>query len=91
MVADTGKTLRTETIELNKPEAVAVVEGPTGLPVAIKTPQRQKVAAIEDRWRIDDEWWRAEPVERLYYVVMLASGVRMVVYKDLAGGGWYRQ
>jgi hypothetical protein len=46
---------------------------------------------IEDRWRIDDEWWRAEPVSRLYYNVLLVSGQRLVLYKDLITGDWYEQ
>ncbi len=49
------------------------------------------VAAIDDRWRVDDEWWRSEPISRLYYAVRLASGQRLVLYKDLVSGGWYRQ
>ncbi len=58
---------------------------------AIKTPQRQVIASIDERWRIDDEWWRREPVSRLYYSVRLASGHRLVLYKDLANNSWYRQ
>lgn len=91
MVQDPGKTLHADTIKLNTPKPVQVKENPSGLPVAVKTTSRQPVAAIEDRWRIDDEWWRNEPVSRLYYAVILASGQRLVTYKDLVGGGWYRQ
>jgi hypothetical protein len=54
-------------------------------------PRRQVVAAIDDRWRIDDEWWRREPVSRLYYAVLLASGQRLVLYKNLTNDCWYRQ
>jgi len=53
--------------------------------------RKQTVAAIEDRWRIDDEWWRREPVSRLYYAIVLQSGQRLVVYKDLTAGRWFRQ
>ncbi len=53
--------------------------------------KQQKVAAVEDRWRIDDEWWRAQPVSRLYYAVLLASGHRLVLYKDLVTGEWFKQ
>jgi hypothetical protein len=52
---------------------------------------RQLVIAIEDRWRIDDEWWRNEPVSRFYYSVRFASGQRLVLYKDLIQGKWYKQ
>jgi len=92
MVADTGKALRADTLKpLNLPEPVNVEEDARGLPVALKTKRRQIITAIEDRWRIDDEWWRREPVARLYYAVRLASGQAMVLCHNLADGRWYRQ
>jgi hypothetical protein len=92
MVENTGKTLRADTYKpLNAPEALMVEENASGFPVAVKGKGRQAVFSIEDRWRLDDEWWRTESVSRLYYNVLLASGQRLVLYKDLAAGGWYRQ
>jgi hypothetical protein len=70
---------------------VSVEEDGSGLPVAVRLARRQLVAAIEDRWRIDDEWWRDEPVSRLYYTVLTVSGQRMVLYKDLKSSNWYQQ
>ena len=92
MVEDTGKTLRPGTYKpVNTPEELKIEEDADGLPVAVKGKRRQAVMTIEDRWRIDDEWWRAAPVARLYYNVLLASGQRVVLYKDLVSGGWYEQ
>jgi hypothetical protein len=92
VVENTGKTLRADAGKpVNAPEALKVTEDAAGLPAAVKEKRRQAVISIEDRWRIDDEWWRAAPVSRLYYNVLLASGQRLVLYKDLATGGWYRQ
>jgi len=92
MVEDTGKTLRADTYRpVNVPESVRVEEDASGLPLAVGEKRRLAVAAIEDRWRIDDEWWRSEPVTRLYYHVLLASGRRLVFYKDLNDSAWYRQ
>jgi hypothetical protein len=92
VVADTGKTLRADAGRpVNAPEPVKVEEDESRLPAAVRAKRRQAVAAIEDRWRIDDEWWRREPVARLYYSVRLASGHRLVLYKDIIGGGWYEQ
>jgi hypothetical protein len=68
-----------------------VEEDAAGLPVVVRLPRRQRITAIEDRWRLDDEWWRKEPVSRLYYAALLASGQRLVLYKDLTNGCWYRQ
>jgi hypothetical protein len=76
---------------VNAPEPVDVEEAPSCLPLAVKTPRRQVINAVEDRWRIDDEWWRREPVSRLYCAVLLASGQRLVLYKDLIDNRWYRQ
>jgi hypothetical protein len=78
-------------IRLNEPEAVEVKEGPKGAPEVVKTARLQAVAAIEDCFRLDDEWWREEPVSRLYYRVLLASGERLTIYKDLRKNAWYRQ
>jgi len=92
MVADTGKTLRPDSIKpVNLPEPLQVEESPAGLPVAVRLKRRQSIIAIEDCWRIDDEWWRSEPVSRLYYAVILASGHRIVLSKNLIDGSWYRQ
>jgi hypothetical protein len=92
VVQNTGKTLRPVTIKpVNLPEPVPVEESVSGEPVAVRTPRRQAVIAIEDRWRIDDEWWRQEPVSRLYYAVRFTTGQRLVLYKDLDCGQWYRQ
>jgi hypothetical protein len=92
MVQNSGKTLRSGAYKpVNMPQAMRVEEDSAGLPVAIRLPRRQVVAGIEDRWRIDDEWWRNEPVTRLYFVVLFASGRRLIIFKDLNKGQWYRQ
>lgn len=92
MVEDTGKTLRADAYRpVNVPQPVKVEEDNSGLPRAVSMPRRQVIAAIEDKWRIDDEWWRREPVSRLYYSVRLISGHRLVLYKDLTDNCWYKQ
>jgi hypothetical protein len=95
VVENTGKTLRSDTYRpVNVPEPVKVEEDASGLPVVVgekRRPFQGRVVSVEDRWRIDDEWWRGEPVARLYYNVLLASGQRLVLYKDLTDDGWYTQ
>jgi hypothetical protein len=92
MVQDTGKTLRTGTVKpVNLPEPIWIEESASGEPVAIKSLRKLRIISIQDRWRIDDEWWRDEPVSRFYYAVLLASGQRLVIYKDLNSGQWYKQ
>lgn len=93
MVKNTGKTIRVAAGRtVNGPDPIKVEEASSdNLPLVVWAPRRQVVIDVEDRWRIDDEWWRSEPVSRLYYEIILASGQRMVLYKDLAAGGWYKQ
>lgn len=92
MVADSRKTLRADSLKpVNLPEPVLVELDASGQPQAVKLPRRQAIIAIDDMWRLDDEWWRSEPVSRLYWTVRLASGNRLVIYQDLIDGGWYRQ
>ena len=92
MVENTGTTLRADTYRpVNVPEPVRVEEDAEGIPVSVRLPKRQKITDIEDRWRIDDEWWRHEPVTRLYYAIRLGSGQRLVLYQDIVTGEWYRQ
>ena len=92
MVADTGKTLRADTAKpVNLPEPLSVEENSDGLPAFVKLKRRQKIIAVEDCWRIDDEWWRSEPVSRLYYAVILASGQRLVLSKNILANAWSRQ
>ena len=92
MVPDTREALRPNALkQVNLPEPVAVEEDTSGRPLAIKGKRRQTVASVEDAWRLDDEWWRALPLARLYYAVTLASGQRLVIFKDLVSARWYRQ
>jgi len=49
------------------------------------------VAAVQDRWRIDDEWWREAPVSRMYYELQLDDDRVVTVYRDLMGGVWWVQ
>lgn len=92
MVANTRKALRNNPVKpLNLPKIVSVEEKSDGTPVALRTKRLQRIVSIEDKWRVDDEWWRSEPTSRLYFAVVLASGLRHVIYKDLVKNEWYRQ
>jgi hypothetical protein len=74
-----------------EPAAVRAVSLSRASPPVKKNARKQAVKSIEDRWRIDDEWWRGAPVSRLYYAVLFNSGQRLVIYKDLVSGQWYKQ
>lgn len=51
----------------------------------------RKVLEVLDIWRIDDEWWRKQPVSRLYYRVVLEDGTMTSLFKDLISDQWYQQ
>jgi hypothetical protein len=92
MVQNSGKAVCVSTFKpVNLPEPLKVEEESSGRPLAVRMPSKQVIKAIEDCWRIDDEWWRSEPVSRFYYAVMLRSGQRLIIYKDLVLNGWYKQ
>ena len=92
MVKNPRETLRTGAYkQLNAPDSIQAEEDIEGLPLTVKEKRRQRVETIDDCWRLDDEWWRPEPVSRLYYAIRLASGQKMIIYKDLTNGSWYRQ
>ena len=92
MVEDTRKKVRAETFrQVNTPEPVSIEEDSGRRPLAFKNGRRQGITAVLDCWRIDDEWWRPGPLSRLYYSIILETGQRTVVFKDLATGCWFRQ
>ncbi len=47
--------------------------------------------AVQETWRIDDEWWRQRPVSRLYFSLALADGRTVTVYRDEVSGRWAKQ
>lgn len=49
------------------------------------------VTSVQDRWRIDDEWWREQPVSRMYYQLQLEGDRVATVYLDLRRGAWWLQ
>jgi hypothetical protein len=62
-----------------------------GVPVAVQWGGRHVgVSAVQDCWRIDEEWWQQE-ITRRYFLLHLADGRLLTVFHDLVGGGWFRQ
>ncbi|HHY94848.1 MAG TPA: hypothetical protein GX513_07545 [Firmicutes bacterium] len=52
--------------------------------------RRRAVVQVQNRWRIDDEWWRGE-ISRMYYQVVLADNSFRTIFQDLHTGRWYEQ
>ena len=51
----------------------------------------QDVKLARGVWRLDQHWWRGEPVRRDYYRVAPEDGPQMTLYHDLVSGEWFRQ
>lgn len=92
MVTNPRKAQRPGAIRaLNRPSQVHVKADAHGRPAAVFIDRRWlQVQEILDTWRIDDEWWRPQPVSRMYYRVDVTSGT-VVLFQDLITGAWRRQ
>ena len=74
------------------PAPLEVTEDGWQQPVSIALNRRiLLVASVDDRWQVDDEWWRERPISRRYYQVTTADGRRLTIFRDQANGGWYHQ
>lgn len=77
---------------LNVPEPLEVRKDGAGQPTAIRLRHRWiNVEAVDDMWRIDDEWWRGAAISRVYYGVLLEGGHRETLFRDLMTGLWFMQ
>lgn len=79
---------------LNTPQPVWVRADADGRPRSVRRrawSEPRRVARVQDRWRIDDEWWREQAIARLYYVLLLEDDTLVTVYHDLATDRWYEQ
>lgn len=93
MVKDPGAQVRPHRLRpLAGPRPLRVEVDGCGRPRAVEHEGALwSVASIQDRWRIDDEWWRETPLSRMYYELQLDGGRVVTVYQDLIGGAWWLQ
>ena len=95
MVSDPRAPLGARALRpLNGPVPIAVRADPEGRPLAVRRrgwSAPRAVARVQDRWRIDDEWWRERPISRLYYALVLDDGTLLTVYQDLVADAWFEQ
>ena len=90
LLTPNGRDLR----PLNAPNPMRVQLDEHGHVVALWRPGRltpRTIAAIQDQWRIDDEWWREHPIARMYYTLLLDDGTLLTVYQDLRSDEWFEQ
>ena len=73
---------------LAAPRAAAVAADGRGRPCAVS---EEPVDTIAEEWVVEDRWWTGRPLRRRYFELVLADGRNVVVYRDLAEGGWFEQ
>ena len=77
---------------LNQPQPLAVEADEVDDPKSLKLRGRWvEVEAVIDRWRLDDEWWRQQPVSRMYFECVVDQGIQVTVFRDLVSEQWYLQ
>jgi hypothetical protein len=77
---------------VNEPKQVWVQVDAMGTPVAVQRrgwPKPVAVARVQDRWKLEDEWWRERPISRFYHALLLEDGALVVAYYDLEKEVWY--
>lgn len=52
--------------------------------------QVHPVSEIANRWRVDEDWWQGR-VWREYFKLITATGLLVIVFRDLLTGEWYLQ
>ena len=92
MVAHTRAAARAHRLRpLNRARPIRVKADESGEPQAVVLGREcLTVAAVQDCWRIDEEWWRKE-VSRLYFSLLLEDGRTLTIYRDLVTGRWSQQ
>jgi hypothetical protein len=76
---------------LNRPRPARVRCGPghpAPLPVEVNG---EAVESLRESWLVEDRWWTAAPLRRRYWELVGERGRNMVVFHDLAAGGWFLQ
>jgi len=73
---------------LNEPLPARVRAAAGGRPVAV---DGRAVDAVRESWLVEDRWWTDRPIRRRYWEVVTADGRNLVVFREIAGGRWFRQ
>ena len=93
MVGNPGRATDTRRIRrLKSRREIEVEADEDGLPLRVRLAGGwQDVDLTRRPWRIDQHWWRSDPVSRVYYRIAPADGPALTVYHDLVSGEWARQ
>ncbi len=73
---------------LGTPRPARVRAGAGGVPVAL---EGATVDSVCEDWVVEDRWWTGRPLRRRYFELVLDDGRNVVVFRNLADGGWFAQ
>jgi hypothetical protein len=76
------------TRHLYRPRPVNVQPDDHGSPAVVG---QSEVVAVREQWLVEDRWWTAHSLRRLYFELILIDGVDRVVFRDLESGRWFSQ
>ncbi len=93
MVGNTRATAITRRIRrLKTPRSVEVEASEEGGPLRLRLGNAWRAVSLARRlWRVEQHWWRGEPVQRDYYRVAPEDRPPLTIYRDLVSGQWFRQ
>ena len=81
--------------DMGNPTFITLPDGWNGRAVRSRQPaqegRRLAIAAIDDLWQVDDEWWREHPISRRYYQITAQDDRRLTVFRDQVNAQWYWQ
>ena len=91
MVAHSGTPVRSDQLRaLNRPRPCRVITT-RDIPTAIREGARTvAVLRVQDRWQVNDEWWR-DPIDRHYFEMVMEDGRIRTVFHDRDANLWYEQ
>ena len=77
---------------LKRPQPIEVQADSDDLPLRLRLQGIwQEVWPTRRPWRIDQHWWRADAVRRVYYRLEIRNGPPITVYYDEVAQAWFRQ
>ena len=91
MVSHSGTPIRAHQLRpLNRPRPCQVTTE-RGVPTEIIEGSRHyPVERVQDRWQLNDEWWR-NVIDRHYFELVMADGRIRTVYHDRQQNTWFEQ
>ena len=79
--------------DMGNPTFITLPPSRSSRPVRSRQPtqegRRLAIAAIDDLWQVDDEWWREHPISRRYYQITAQDDRRLTVFRDQINAQWY--